>query len=1204
MKISRFALTKNQGSRRGGRTGFALVVTLTLMVLLTVIAVGLLTLGTVSLRASSQGSDMSIARTNARLALMLALGDLQKYAGADTRVTARADILDDNNPPVTGVWKSWEGSDHDSSGRPVAPDYGGKKRSGDGGGRFLSWLASGPLGTKIGDVPDTTRASNKIKLLGEDSVGTDHAASRQIYLTAEKVGDKTGKPTGSFAWWVSGENQKARLPKPYEHSQDTAAKWSVMAKTHAIADPEPFGLDKVLTGSSLNDPTVVSQASKAHTLRQGDLIDSKTLSQDHFHDLSTTSIGLLTNTATGGWRKDLSLASEAWESLPGSGLPMFRVKPGQDLVYARAGGNAPATAKRSLLYYWSDYRQAPPPPFNYPIYKTPAIGSWTNLVNYATIYKKKFGSVSSSGPLSASPMDTVTDITNGSDSIFLHTTRILPVIGRVQWVYSHRVVMVGGSSTLQLVVQPVITMWNPYNVRLDSPGTLRFELKGSLPPIVSYLSDGSSLPPPYDKRITLQDQEMSPATRSRGVRGPTKESNYTINNVAAFGPGETRVFSAKTIITSTNTATTNPDQLTATDLELFPGLSLTGGCAYEIAKNFSGSGKLTTSVEFNSEYRDGTLTNKVSGAGLYLNMKMNGTQVLAYRMSYTKELADQAYPPMDSTKFPAVTLGEISSPNPYPFLCVTFGARMATNTFLPSKGFVQSSPFVNYTAMGLKGSVEESISYTYPGTLHNVNSPFEYSFQGVNPLSTSLPQAETGTNRGFILTGITAAKGLKRCVIDELPGRPLNSLPELQNWDARFENPVPPFAFNLVGNSDATPLIPSDAVINSSAAAKGAENLQHDDSYCLNHALFDDWFFSSIAPEPSNFGSPSVSSTVKTVYSNFLTDPAKPLLNRSYKPIAEDVAAVAASPGSASSLATQNVGTAATSWKTIASRLEVEGMFNVNSTSVKAWRALLGHARNQRVPYLNASGGNSLSSATDYAVSRFTVAGDSATSGSGASGGRSGAEFTGYRVFEASQLDLLAEEIVKQVRARGPFLSLSEFVNRQLSSGEPALAGAVQTALNVLTASTRNPFGALQDDPDDLGSNISSQNPPPNDPKFPSDYVFKQAAGGYSLYGVPGWTRQADLLRPIAPILTVRDDTFTIRAYGDCRDASGTVVKASAICEATVRRTKDYVDRSDNAATADLSDGSGAVASRKPANEIFGRRFEIVSYRWLSPDEI
>lgn len=58
------------------------------------------------------------------------------------------------------------------------------------------------------------------------------------------------------------------------------------------------------------------------------------------------------------------------------------------------------------------------------------------------------------------------------------------------------------------------------------------------------------------------------------------------------------------------------------------------------------------------------------------------------------------------------------------------------------------------------------------------------------------------------------------------------------------------------------------------------------------------------------------------------------------------------------------------------------------------------------------------------------------------------------------------------------------------------------------------------------------------------------------------------------------------------------------MCEATIRRSRDFVDVGDDAALADISINQGKLPDRKAANKIFGRRFEIVSFRWLADTEI
>lgn len=94
-------------------SGFALVSTLMLLVLLSIVAVGMLSLSTITLRTSSQSSAGMEARANARIALMIAIGELQKQMGPDQRISANAEILDKSGSfDVTqkhwmGSWDAW-----------------------------------------------------------------------------------------------------------------------------------------------------------------------------------------------------------------------------------------------------------------------------------------------------------------------------------------------------------------------------------------------------------------------------------------------------------------------------------------------------------------------------------------------------------------------------------------------------------------------------------------------------------------------------------------------------------------------------------------------------------------------------------------------------------------------------------------------------------------------------------------------------------------------------------------------------------------------------------------------------------------------------------------------------------------------------------------------------------------------------------------
>ena len=99
-------------------------------------------------------------------------------------------------------------------------------------------------------------------------------------------------------------------------------------------------------------------------------------------------------------------------------------------------------------------------------------------------------------------------------------------------------------------------------------------------------------------------------------------------------------------------------------------------------------------------------------------------------------------------------------------------------------------------------------------------------------------------------------------------------------------------------------------------------------------------------------------------------------------------------------------------------------------------------------------------------------------------------------------------------------------------------------------------------------------------------------------------------MSPLASIssklsLSGRGDTFLVRGYGESLDESGRVA-AGACCEASVQRMPEYVDPTDEADTPLRNDSPGSVATDalRPANRSFGRRFEIVFFRWLNEGEV
>ena len=252
-----------------------------------------------------------------------------------------------------------------------------------------------------------------------------------------------------------------------------------------------------------------------------------------------------------------------------------------------------------------------------------------------------------------------------------------------------------------------------------------------------------------------------------------------------------------------------------------------------------------------------------------------------------------------------------------------------------------------------------------------------------------------------------------------------------------------------------------------------------------------------------------------------------------------------------------------------------DGGFNVNSTSRAAWKAVLAGLRGQALPDAT----NPKPDGT--ALTKFARA-------FGQPADKTGNDpWTSYRELNDKQIDDLAGAVVEEIRNRGPFMSLADFVNRRLINDDNfGLKGALQAAIDKTTindtaiAAAGGTFQAPQapadlaaEDPNrHLFGNMLTTNgnwwtqrsaypPISKNQRFPSLRAMSKTASNASIIaglGAPGIVTQMDVLNSIGPNLTARSDTFVVRAYGEALDDAGNVI-GKAWVEVVVQRTTEYV---------------------------------------------
>ena len=374
---------------------------------------------------------------------------------------------------------------------------------------------------------------------------------------------------------------------------------------------------------------------------------------------------------------------------------------------------------------------------------------------------------------------------------------------------------------------------------------------------------------------------------------------------------------------------------------------------------------------------------------------------------------------------------------------------------------------------------------------------------------------------------------------------------------ARFGNLNPAYA---IGNSLADPRIDLDQTSvdweqrytpGHRADINTFLGVHHDLSYKLNDALWDDYFFSAREEDGTK-------------------DAAAPTRLAEYTEAGQGVSY---------------------GFRESARSLMIDGPFNINSTSVGAWKALLSSFEQSTV--IRQDGTEDTPSDHSSAFTRIDYPYEGPVDVSGGSTDKK-ESYLGYRSLrwdedeDLDEIQLLAEKIVEEVKLRGPFSSVAEFVNRMPNKDAPA-DRPPEESLNAFRL--RGALSAAIEKAD-INSGFK------DDPSFettPSGAfgIDPEAEQGWRAENLPGWLSQADILSRVGNVLTARSDSFTIYAYGESiNPVNGEV--SSRQCKMVVQRIPSYVDSDGNVAETPLD-------SLNAENETFGRRFVVLSFEWVEP---
>ncbi len=1095
--------------RNTSKQGFALIIALSLMAFILLLMISLGSMVMVERQVSTATLQQSQARQNARLALDMALGNLQRLAGPDQRATATADILSAENYTATEAdthAKHWTGVWDSTMTRQTG---------------FLGWLVSSHNNILLSDEADAVNLpANTVTLVGAGTLG--NLAPADEYVNVPLMPVSYGPYEGRLGYWVGDEGVKAKfqgtlpssdIPSSARAEHDFRLNQRNAVETYGDLSTQAIGDE--LSAQASKQPRSVSWEDifipdTAETILPA---DNNTLKAAYF-DFTPNSTGLLTNTQHGGWQKDLTWLFEASNADAAVALDSIDAVPG--------------VADAQITADWPEDRGQP--------HWAPA-PTWDMLRAYYRLNQEI-------PPMAIRPQ---TATQPGIAPVVTHfIINFLPGLSGMV----HENTTPGDSSDdyfvgkLRIYMDVQIVLWNPYDTAIELPES---DLE------ILWRENASGILP--DMKLQFGDYPSASATHSGTLMsdftGPAGEGffNYvdsTDQNLACTGlsfrlpntvmaPGEVLIYSISDDddgegYTGTNVLENNGQAGAPNALWLEHPAA--------IGQSSSPLNGHQVLGDFTFEKLD---MDKTAGDTIlvqHIALKKQGTagdDDPAHEGDYYGRFMQQQKG--SSSVFPQTS-------NLRSLATEVFGSSKHTSIASPSyyaDHWLQMNLYMQGSQAGYRNSrwlrnYNPRASYTRRSEVDLYNNPLYAGNWNCGPLTKLNKLTTAGDNIRVAERPIHYGSYANQYQLG-VYSLPSQGDKPMSLGDLQHANLYPQITSNnyLIGNSliDLRLADTSETVRMPSDPDEFAPIV--DGAYLLNKALWDDYFFSTIDGSVTQ----------------------------------ADLDADAVFPNSRIRLAhtasLADVETNPERFDSGAADLTLDGAFNINSTSKEAWKAVL--ASSNGLVFDPQS--ESQTGSQGVAFSRLMNPNGSATEA-----------WRGYRELTDVELETLAEAIVAEIKLRGPFLTLSDFVNREL--GAPAdgagLQGALDQAIVNANINSNTNLG-LPPDTNELASINSTA----------KSWYIEEALVGSRTAGSTRWLIQGDILQKIGAMIRPRSDTFIIRTYGQSTNTiSGET--AMAYLEAVVQRTAYAV--------------TPAPGEPYTPSDNLGRRFEIIGMRWLSEDEI